>query len=248
MTPKRLLLISFIVVMLVSACSLARAIQTPAPVQPTLSPPQNSSDYFPLKKGAYWVYQGTVKWTKPNSSEVAEQEITWKMGVEQVIQRNDIVGYEMLGAPWDLAWYDPAKEQSKYGIVQVGGKFYKVPLETVARLSNEQDNLSDLVNEGSIFLDTPLESGKKFCDPASLTRSDNMYCWIVGEAIPFDASHISGVDPSKGLLEYPILNQTMPDISTMCFVPGVGISRYSYHHNGTVSDVDVHLIEYFPGE
>ncbi len=247
MLPKRLLLVSFAVV-LVLACSLPTAVQTPLPVRPTVSPSQTSSDYFPLKKGSYWVYRGPVKWTKVNSSDVVEEEITWKMGVEQVVQRNDIVGYEMLGAPWDLAWYDPAKEQSKYGIIQVGGKFYKIPLETVARLSNAGDDLSGLVDENNIFLNTPLESGKKFCDPASLTRSDNMYCWIVGEAIPFDASHISGVDPSKGLLEYPILNQTMPDISTMCFVPGVGISRYSYHHNGTVSDVDVHLIEYFPGE
>ena len=152
------------------------------------------------------------------------------------------------GAPWDLAWYDPAKEPSKYGILQVGGKFYKVPVETVARLSNAQDNLSGLVNEGSIFLDTPLEAGKKFGDLACLTRSDNMYCWVVGEVRSFDASGIKGVDPSRKLQEYPITIRTNPDISTMYFVLGVGITGYSYIHHGTVSEVDVHLIEYHPGE
>jgi hypothetical protein len=247
--PRRFLFISFVVVMLVSACSLTWAIQTPASAQPTaVSPSQNTSDYFPLKRGAYWIYQGTVKWTKVNSADVVEENITWKMDVVQVFRRGDIVGYEMIGAPWDLAWYDAGKEQSKYGIVQVGSKFYRVPLEAVARLSNAGDDLSGLVDENNMFLDSPLDTGKKFCDPVSLARSDNMYCWVVGERKPFEASGIKGVDPSKGLWEYPIVNQTMPDISTMCFVPGVGISHYSYHHNGTVSDVDVQLIEYYPGE
>jgi hypothetical protein len=113
---------------------------------------------------------------------------------------------------------------------------------------NEGDDLANLVTENNVFLDLPLEKGKNFCDPASLARSDNMYCSIVGESTPFDAGHIKGVAPSTALLEYPIVYQTMPDVSRTYFVPGVGISRYFYHHNGTVSDVDVHLIEYSPGE
>lgn len=249
MMPKKRLRISFILVMLISACSLPGGMPTSPPMQqPAAVQSQNSSDYFPLKKGAYWVYQGTVKWTKSNSPDVIEEEITWKMEVVQVIHRNDITGYEVHGAPWDLIWYQPGKEQSKHGFIQMGDKIYSVPLETVLRLLNEGDDLSGLVNENDIFLDTPLASGKKFCDPASLTRSDNMYCWNVGEEKPFDASTIKGVDPSKELWEYPIVNQTMPDVSWTYFVPGVGISRYFYHHNGTVSDVDVHLIEYSQGE
>lgn len=248
MMPKKRLLISFILVMLISACSLPGGMPTSSPMQPAAVQSQNSSDYFPLKKGAYWVYQGTVKWTKSNSSDVVEEEITWKMEVVQVIHRNDITGYEVHGAPWDLIWYQPGKEQSKHGFIQMGDKIYSVPLETVLRLLNEGDDLANLVTENNVFLDLPLEKGKKFCDPASLARSDNMYCSIVGEPTPFDAGHIKGVAPSTALLEYPIVYQTMPDVSWTYFVPGVGISHYFYHHNGTVSDVDVHLIEYSPGE
>lgn len=248
MLSKRRLLLSCIAMTLVLSCSIPGRMRTPSPVQPTVSPSQNILHDFPLNQGAYWIYQGTVKWTKPNSSDVAEEEITWKMEVKQALQRNDIVGYEMLGAPWDLAWYEAGKAQSQYGIIQVGGRFYKVSLEAVLRLANAGDDLSNLVNENEIFLDTPLASGKKFCDPASLTRSDNMYCWNVGEARSFDPGNIKEVDASKELWEYPIVNQTMPDVSMIYFVPGLGISHYSYHHNGTVSEVDVHLIEYFPGE
>jgi len=213
-----------------------------------MSPSQNILDYFPLKRGTYWVYRGTVKWTEVNSSDILEEEITWKMEVERVFQRNAIIGYEMAGAPWDLAWYESGKEQSKYGIVQAGGKYYKVPFDTIIRLLNEDDNLFGLVDERNIFLDIPLVNGKKFCDTISMTRPDNMYCWNVGEGKLFDANNITGVDPSKELWEFSIVNQTMPDVSIMYFVPGIGISHFIYRHHGTVSDVDVHLIEYYPGE
>lgn len=248
MTPKSFLAVPLVLTILVSACSSARRTQTSIPLQPTMSPSPIISDYFPLKRDAYWMYQGTIKWMKPNSSDVIEQEITWKMEVERVFQRNAIIGYEMAGAPWDLAWYEAGKEPSQYGIIQAGGQFYRVPIETVIRLMNEQDNLFGLVNENSLFLDIPLTGGKKFCDSISITRPDNMYCWNVGEPKPFDPGKIKSIDPSRQLWEYPVFIGTMPDSSMMYFVPGVGITGYSYIHHGTVSEVDVRLIEYHPGE
>jgi hypothetical protein len=179
---------------------------------------------------------------------IIKEEITWKMEVERAFQRNTIVGYEMVGAPWDLAWYEAGKERSKYGIIQAGGKFYRVPSETVIRLLNEDDNLFGLIDENDIFLDTPLVDGKKFCDTISMARPDNMYCWNVGEARLFDSSSTKGIEASKELWEYPIANGTLPDASMLYFVPGVGISGYFYRHHGTVSEVDVHLIEYSPGK
>ncbi len=75
-----------------------------------------------------------------------------------------------------------------------------------------------------------------------------MYCWNVGEGKQFEAKSIVGLDISTELWEYPVINQTMPDVSLIYFVPGVGISRYIYSHHGTVSDVDVQLVEYYSGE
>ena len=48
--------------------------------------------------------------------------------------------------------------------------------------------------------------------------------------------------------ESPIYQGTMPDSSSFGFIPGVGISGYAYRHHGTISEVDVHLIEFHPGE
>lgn len=240
--------IFLIVVFLLSSCATPTETQPVFVVQPTINPVQSILDYFPLKKNAYWVYQGQVKWTKMNSADVVEEEITWKMEVERVFQRNNVIGYELLGAPWDLAWYEAGKTPSEYGIIQSGGKYYRVPVEVVIRLMNEDDNLYGLVDENDIFLETPLVNGSKFCDTVSMTRPDNMYCWNVGEGKPFDASGIKGIDASEEYWEYPVVNATMPDVSIMAFIPGIGVSRYVYRHHGTVSEVDVHLIEYYSGE
>ena len=201
-----------------------------------------------MKDGAYWIYKGNVRWTIIDPSEVAEQEITWKMEVQRVVQRNDIYGYEMLGAPWDLAWYEDGKEPSEYGIIQAGGNFYQSSIETVRRLMDEKDFLGGLVNEYSVFLDIPLVSGKKFCDTPSLTRTDSKYCWMVGEAIQEDGADIKGLESANTVFEFPIYNGTLSDHSIIHFIPGVGISGYEYHHHGTVSDVEVRLIEYYSGE
>jgi len=212
------------------------------------SPSLSIQEYFPLKNGAYWVYQGNVRWTIANSSEVSEKEITWKMEVRRVIPRNDIVGYEMLGAPWDLAWYEEGQVPNEYGIIQAGGNFYRTSLDTVRRLLDEKDSLKDLVGEYDIFLDVPLIQGKKFCDLDSLIGANGMYCWVVGDVSPENISNIKDIASSDAVSEFSIYNRTNPDHSIIKFIPGVGISGYEYHHHGTISDVEVRLIEYHSGE
>ena len=244
---KRLLTSIFFSVLLFS-CSPIKQTSTIPNAQPAVYPLLSISEYFPLKDGAYWIYKGNVRWTIVDPSEVAEKEITWKMEVKRVIQRNNIFGYEMLGAPWDLAWYEEGKEPSEYGIVQAGGNFYQTSIDTVRRLTDDNDFLVGLVNEYDIFLDVPLIQGKKFCDTDSLTNPDDMYCWVVGDPIQKNTADIKGLTSSDAIFEFPIYNGTNPDHSIMYYIPGVGISGYEYHHHGTASDVEVRLIEYYSGE
>lgn len=246
MKTNTILVTIFLIISLTSCYSSADLSKIPT-VQTTISPSQSILEYFPLKKGAYWVYYGDVKWTVPNSTDRLEEKITWKMEVERVFQRNNIFGYEMQGAPWDLAWYEKGKQPSKYGIIQAGGKFYQTSIETVWRLMDDSDTLAALIDEKEIFLDTPLVSGKKFCDADSLARPDGMYCWSVGDATQADMTNITGVNSSVNLVEFPIHNATLPDYSMIQFIPGIGITRFVYEHHGTVSDVDVKLIEFHAG-
>jgi len=244
---KKIFLPFIILPFILASCLAIEKTDTAIIVEPTINPSHQILDYYPLSEGAYWIYKGNVKWTIPNSSDVSEKEISWKMEVTRVFQRNNIVGYEMLGAPWDLAWYEEGKERSEYGIIQTGGNFYTTSIDTVLRLLDEDDVLRALVDENQLLLDIPLISGKKFCDTFSIARSDNMYCWLVGDA-NLVTEDIQGVNPVEPLVEFPIFQGTMPDRSTFHFIPGVGISQYYYRHSGTISEVDVRLIEFYSGE
>ncbi|MGD8455810.1 MAG: hypothetical protein PVF83_05435 [Anaerolineales bacterium] len=235
-------IISALIIVL-SSCSTSENLSKTPVVQSTTYPSPSIMEYFPLQEGAYWMYEGTVKWTKPNSSDIVEEEIIWKMEVEKVFQRNDVFGYEMLGAPWDLAWYEVGKQPNEYGIIQAGGKFFRTSIDSVWRLWDESDALIALVNEDEVFLEVPLTMGKKFCGANSITRSDGRYCWNVQEEKQVELN-VKGIDPDRTMTEFTIAQYTGPDQSIFNFVPGVGITRYQYVHHGTVSEVDIRLVEF----
>lgn len=235
---------------LLAACSISRQPVTGQEVQKAPSPSPEKSTSFPLARGSYWVYEGRVKGhfnSSGSSKGVEERDMVWRMEVVQVYQRDAITGYEMKGAPWDLAWYVDGDEPSIYAFIQIEEKYYKTSFDTLKRLIDEKDDLLNLVSGNEIFLGFPLTSGGKFCDSVSMTRADGRYCWVVGDGNQFDASSVAGIDLPGTLMEYPVYNYTNPDHSGIYFVPGVGITRYVYVHHGTVSEVDVKLTEYHPG-
>lgn len=203
---------------------------------------------FPLEKGSVWVYQGTVAWTlMDGSNEVREDTLTWEMEVIDVIERGDIVGYAMRGHPGDLTWYEEGKEPSEYAIIEVKpGRYYRTELDLLDRLRDDDDLLYELVDDLALFLDLPLASGQRFCPAEQLTRTDYMYCWLVMSVEPADLTGIDGAPPLESPLEYTLIFRTNPDHTIWKFVPGVGITHYVYSHHGTVSEVDVRLIEYHP--
>jgi hypothetical protein len=217
--------------------------------QPALNPNKLSSSYFPLTPGAYWIYKGKVQYTPVGSADVVEKSIQWKMEVVKMIKWDQVIGYEMLGAPWELAWYQDGLQPSRYAIIQIGTeRFYRTTIETMSRLLNDQDSLDALVTADELFLDSPLTSGKKFCAETQIARPDNMYCWVVGSPAKANLKDVKGLNPGNELLAYPVTQVTLPDTSTYTFVPGVGITGYSYAHHGTISECDIHLVEFHAGE
>jgi hypothetical protein len=47
--------------------------------------------------------------------------------------------------------------------------------------------------------------------------------------------------------EYSLEFRTNPDDTEFSFVPGIGITKYNYHHHGTVADTELRLVEFHPG-
>jgi hypothetical protein len=206
---------------------------------------ENIAMYSPLAQGAYWIYEGIVKWTK--GTEVIEKNMTWKMEVVEVVEREHVIGYLLKGHPADLAWYEEGKEHGEHVIIKVGtGMYYKTNKEVLKRIQ-EEDFLFDLVHENQLFLAVPLIPGKFFGEAVQITRSDRSYCWVVDEEQYVTLQDIQGVSLTEKMSQFSLSFRTRPDHTIIKFVPGIGITRYVYVHHGTVAEADVKLIEYYPG-
>jgi hypothetical protein len=155
----------------------------------------------------------------------------------------------MKGHPSDLAWYEEGKERSDYVIIRSGqARFYYTSIDVLPRLTDRDDDLHGLVEEDMLSLDIPLLPQEKFCEAEFITRFNGGYCWIVHEGSVVEPGGIKGLEASSELVEYSICKGTQPDDTCLGFIPGVGISRYRYNHHGTVSHVNVELVEFHPGQ
>jgi len=215
--------------------------------------PEEPKPIFPLSKGSAWTYQGTAKWTRPDSGQVVEKSLTWKMEITETLRRGHVLAAVLKGHPADVAHFQEGKAPGNYLIVQVGSaKLYllredRVP-EALARLRDEQDALHGLVREEEIFLDAPLVAGKIFGEAAQLTRGDGSYCWVVEAEAPAQLQGIKGIGAANARTCYRLIYRTRPDHTETELVPGIGITRYVYVHHGTVAETDVKLVEYRQGE
>ena len=204
-----------------------------------------AAEMFPLSPGTYWIYEGLVKWQ--NESGVKEQQMTWKMEVVEQVERDGFVGYLMKGHPSDLAFYEDGRTPSDYAIIRRGNNLYHAETSAFQRLKDPADDLKDLVLPADLILKLPLMLGDKFGDLEMLKRDDDFYCWVVKEKRPFLAK-ITGVVPAASLEEYLVTFTSLPDGIIVYFTPGIGITRYEYTHHGTISEVDVRVIQYHSGK
>jgi hypothetical protein len=203
---------------------------------------------FPFARGAYWVYQGTVKWTQ--DTQEMQKEITWKVEVVDVVQREHVTGYLLKGWPTDLANYQEGDSPADHVIIQVGpDQYYEANTDALTRLKSQDENemLVGLVNSAQLMLDLPLFKGKMFGDTDQITRPDRFYCWQVGDEQAADLKGIKGLPSDFQGISYSLTFTTIADNQTVDFVPGLGIVKYVYVHHGTPAEADVQLVEYHAG-
>lgn len=201
---------------------------------------------LPLKSGHAWIYQGVTRWTKPGTGQVLEKKLTWKMQVVEVLQREFITAAIVKGHPADLLWYEDGRERGDYLILSVAQqKFYLVEgprvAQVLARLRNEGDNLIGIVEDYELFLESPLRLAQTFGALDPVEHTEQMYTWLVESEAPVDLPFIHGLESTQK--QYRLVQRTMPDDTTVDFVPGVGIVRFQYNHHGTVAQTDVKLVK-----
>lgn len=204
--------------------------------------PKEVRSFFPMEKGTVWSYAGTIRWTDETNS-VREKQIEWSMRVVGRILKPGIEITYINGHPLDLCRYEQSKTPGNYLIARYRKSYYLIWLESdkwreVAEKIRIKDN--GLVCPGErieLFLDLPLLQGMKFGgdDPS---RSD--YCWRVDSATPADWNKLPITSETPNSV-FHLCYETNPDTTTFDFLPGVGITAFTYSHHGTVAEVNLRL-------
>ena len=226
---------------------------------------KNNNDFlnfFPLKKGNYWIYNGEVKWTKDNSSEVIEKEINWKIDVidekeiasppkrlrDNDLIKNPIKAFLVNGYFSDLLEYNPnLKKSYKTIIIDDYSKYYLINgREFFDQINQKGNEVFSEISESELILDLPLNDNKKFnCQESSFdsSKESNKYCYYVASKRGADLM-IYKERLVKYPMEYEIIYETLPDREKINYISGVGISKYVYYHKGTVLEIDLNLVDY----
>ena len=231
-------------------CAVLLAATFACSASPASSQPAASiQDYFPLRKGSYWIYSAEVDWTVLNSNgEVRHSRVRLKSEVIDVVTRENVFAARVRGFVQDLGWYEPNRPPGDYVIVRVGVNHYYL-------LGNDTPELWKKISElppdsrlqelgyDDLLLEVPLTRGALFGDPVQTPRA--WYCWEVADEQPVHLP--TRVCKRAGVHEFTLKFRTTPDFSEFGFVPGVGITRFRYAHHGTVANCNARLIEFHRG-
>lgn len=209
-----------------------------------------SAGDIPLEKGNYWIYKGTVKYQKEGIEKPSQKTVALKMEISDIIVRDAVTAAVVKGYPLDIAGFDGSSApRGDYVLVRAGyGSYYLLSgedsINALKKLKDGNDALHELVDESDMIADFPMAVGKVFGEAEQVTRADGKYFWRVEECVDTDLSAVKGITVGSAR-EYWLFYLTNPDRQKAGFVPGVGITSYSYRHNGTVMEFDVKLAECF---
>lgn len=219
----------------------ATSIPSPIPAAPTNVAPDASSplDLLPLRKGTTWIYRGTVDYVVDGG--FGRRTVTWKSEVLETFERGPLFAALVLGHPSDLPFTDGTGPRKRWILGRWKGRFHFEASSDSAPLSRlaEQSTRRRLFERASFFATLPLERGSTGIGPDGEPSG-----WEVERDAPA-GPRIEGA-PATGQA-YRLGRRTLSDHTFLTLVEGVGITRFEYGHHGTLSDVELDLVEYRPG-
>ena len=175
--------------------------------------------------------------------------MTWKMEIVDEI-RNPVFRAALIqGHPRDLCWYENGRLPDQYLLVDVQNQYFywfegEKAREVFLKIKEGKENVGALITQGEVVLRWPAEEGLIWGDVAQvIDRKDSFYNWLVESVKPTHLSNVAGLKTKNNLSDYRLVFRTLPDHQFIDFIPGVGIEHYQYGHHGTISEVDMHLVE-----
>lgn len=211
-------------------------------------------DAWPLTKGTYWIYEGDVSWVEQNpatgQNQVYHKHLLWKSEVVDAVESQG--AYLLRGFPTDLAWYKSTTQPADRLLLHVGTDYYETTnkaAEIFQRIKGPGYRATTEpkgdTNTANLLLSTPLALGKRL-DSSDVIAAlfTSRYCRVVESVTPFDPRTVRNAPELDHPQCYSITCHTNPDNDELDFVPGLGITSYSYLHHGTTMEVSVYLKEF----
>lgn len=199
------------------------------------------SEFLPLKKGNYWVYQDQIEIQDLQGNfEVENKYVGEKVKVKKIKQLRTlkVISTENRG---DFKIAKMQEEGTPEGTITF---FYIVDNKKgrIYSYSDEQiktilPNNKDVNIQGSPEYIFPLQLDSKGGDPESLNRKDNMYVFYV--------ERLEDITVPAGTFKncFKIVQYTLPDETIQWFCPKVGIVRLEYRHHGPIDNLVSELKE-----
>ena len=197
----------------------------------------HNPDYFPLNKGSYWEYSFHSREAVGNNNiESKDQKI--KM---EVLSKTRSGQYYLVELKGDPIRFSP---RGRFGLAVgiISKEVYYFDATQIHKLLAEKKKKNftadSIPDYGSILFEFPLKDGQTYGaeDPE---RNDKMYRYAVNKISSYKTNNAK-----KSAAQYQITYACLADVLTYDFVPYVGITRVTYHHNGTLIDYDVKLNNY----
>lgn len=202
-------------------------------------------DPFPGGVGSYWIYEGVVRQGSDEKPE--EKKVRWRMSIERILHREGAKAVVVKGFPADLDWSagDAAVKESMFVVTDNGG-IYRIYSEKGipdAKFADTHITIQEFLKDEELLFQWPPTVGAQPSGGNCPERGDEMYCWVLFEAPGKGPLRgVKGIKPGSYSV-YFLAYRTNPDDTEVGITSGVGVTEYEYHHHGTTSDVEVHLVE-----
>lgn len=198
-----------------------------------------------MTKGVRWTYTTHTEICQVGGH-VATNDTVISCEVMETAAKCGIIAARLSGFPLGInAWSEGTNFTSEVLLVCIpASQYHLLDTNDLSRFQEPKDLLLDLVDENSLILDCPLTANKRFGEFGQLTRLDFSYCWFVESEEEVGIRGISGVSPWRKHMVYHLVYRTLPDVQHVVFAPGIGIIEYTYHHNGTPSNLRMRLKDF----
>jgi len=201
-----------------------------------------ATDYFPLKTGNWWTYEGQIfATTGDNRLRALDAKLTTRVldTISSPAKKLTLCVMEgdISGLSWATSEQDVRKAaKTKYGLLVAGNRIYEIGDKDLAHFSWVVRRADWISSEDtprlSLVFEFPLRAGQMFGGDLP-PREDGFYSWTI-------ASYATGTAPDTFRVSY----LTNPDDTHFLFTPYVGVVGFDYGNHGTVAETHVHLTDY----